>query len=188
MAQAAEAALVSRTTAYRYFPTQESLLVELSVNLDVADIEELVAQPVDAEAAVDRLLDVLDRFNRHVRPRSGSTAPRSACTRTSGWRPSTAGTTPPSCARAAAAAGWRRRWRPSPTPCRAADLERLIRALSLVTGPEAMVVLYDVCHLAGDDALAVSEWAARTLLEATFGKAPAKDEHAHAAAAARPRP
>ena len=37
-----------------------------------------------------------------------------------------------------------------------ADLERLIRALSLVTGPEAMIVLYDVCHIAGDDALAVS--------------------------------
>ena len=54
----------------------------------------------------------------------------------------------------------------------AADLERLIRALSLVTGPEAMVVLYDVCHLAGDVALAAG-WAARTLLEATFGKAPA---------------
>ncbi len=29
VAQAAEAALVSRTTAYRYFPTQESLLVEV---------------------------------------------------------------------------------------------------------------------------------------------------------------
>ena len=67
VAQAAEAALVSRTTAYRYFPTQESLLVELSVNLDVADIEELVAQPVDAEGAVGSYaVDVLDRFNRHV--------------------------------------------------------------------------------------------------------------------------
>ena len=52
-----------------------------------------------------------------------------------------------------------------------ADLERLIRALSLVTGPEAMIVLYDVCHIAGDDALAVSRWAAEALLEATFGDA-----------------
>jgi hypothetical protein len=34
-------------------------------------------------------------------------------------------------------------------------------------------VLYDVCHLAGEDALAVSDWAARVLLEATFGEAPA---------------
>src|SRR5262249_15322283 len=35
VAQAAEAALVSRTTAYRYFPTQDSLLLELAVDLDV---------------------------------------------------------------------------------------------------------------------------------------------------------
>src|SRR5689334_2091027 len=35
VAQAAEAALVSRTTAYRYFPTQDSLLLELAVDIDV---------------------------------------------------------------------------------------------------------------------------------------------------------
>ena len=33
---------MSRTTAYRYFPTQESLLLELSVTLDVDDVEALV--------------------------------------------------------------------------------------------------------------------------------------------------
>ena len=161
VAQAAEAALVSRTTAYRYFPTQESLLVELS-----------------REPRRRRHRGAGRRARRRRRrrstapstcstastatcaPRSGSTAPPSASTRTCGSRPSTAGTTPRSCARAAGVAGWRRRWRPSPTRCRRADLERLIRALSLVTGPEAMIVLYDVCHIAGDDALAVSRWAA----------------------------
>ena len=40
VAEAAERALVSRATAYRYFPTQESLL------LDVANVEALV-QPVE---------------------------------------------------------------------------------------------------------------------------------------------
>ncbi len=66
VAQAAEAALVSRTTAYRYFPTQESLLVEVALNVDVREIEQLVAEPVEAGEASDRALAVLDLFNRHV--------------------------------------------------------------------------------------------------------------------------
>jgi AcrR family transcriptional regulator len=40
VAEAAERALVSRATAYRYFPTQESLL------LDVANVEALL-KPVE---------------------------------------------------------------------------------------------------------------------------------------------
>ena len=47
VAQAANDALVSRTTAYRYFPTQESLLLELSINIDVREVEDLAAQPLD---------------------------------------------------------------------------------------------------------------------------------------------
>jgi hypothetical protein len=33
-----------------------------------------------------------------------------------------------------------------------------------------MVVLRDVCHLDEDDAVAVTDWMARVLLEATFGE------------------
>jgi len=173
VAQAAEAALVSRTTAYRYFPTQESLLVELSVNLDVADIEELVAQPVDAEGAVDRAVDVLDRFNRHVRAEERQYRTALSLYQDQWLEAVNRGDDAP-----VVREGRRGRWletslAPIADTVPAADLERLIRALSLVTGPEAMVVLYDVCHLASDDALAVSEWAARTLLEATFGEASA---------------
>src|SRR4249920_431713 len=66
VAQAAEEALVSRTTAYRYFPTQESLLLELSINIDVRELEELAAQPLDGTRPEDRLLEFVDLFNRHV--------------------------------------------------------------------------------------------------------------------------
>src|SRR5690242_20152399 len=58
VAQAAEAAAVSRTTAYRYFPTQESLLLELSVTISVADVEEALVAPLEETAPKDRLLDV----------------------------------------------------------------------------------------------------------------------------------
>src|SRR6476659_7922357 len=66
VAQAAEAALVSRTTAYRYFPPQGSLLTELAVTLDVADVEGLVARPLGDDTAIERVLAVLELFNRHV--------------------------------------------------------------------------------------------------------------------------
>jgi AcrR family transcriptional regulator len=173
VAQAAEAALVSRTTAYRYFPTQESLLVELSVNLDVADIEELVAQPVDAEGAVARVLDVLDRFNRHVRAEEVQYRTAMGLYQDQWLEAISHGDDAP-----VVREGRRGRWletslAPLADAVPAADLERLIRALSMVTGPEAMVVLHDVCHLAVDDALAVSHWAAQVLLEATFCDVPA---------------
>ena len=66
VAQAANDALVSRTTAYRYFPTQESLLLELSINIDVREVEDLAAQPLDGTRPEDRLLEFVDLFNRHV--------------------------------------------------------------------------------------------------------------------------
>jgi AcrR family transcriptional regulator len=169
VADAAEAALVSRTTAYRYFPTQESLLLELSMHLDVEDIEALVAEPVDAEGALDRVLDVLDRFNRHVRAEERQYRTALGVYQDLWLEAITRGDDAP-----VVREGRRGRWletslAPLADDVPPADLERLIRALSMVTGPEAMIVLYDVCHLAGEDALDVSRWAARVLLEATFG-------------------
>jgi AcrR family transcriptional regulator len=171
VAQAAEAALVSRTTAYRYFPTQESLLVELSVNLDVADIEALVAEPVDAAGAVDRALEVLDRFNRHVRAEERQYRTALGVYQDLWLEAIGRGDDAP-----VVREGRRGRWletslAPIADAVPPADLERLVRALSMVTGPEAMIVLYDVCHVAGEDALAVSRWAAQALLDATFGDA-----------------
>ena len=66
VAQAAEDALVSRTTAWRYFPNQASLLVELAVNIDTCDLEDLVAKPLGDDTPADRVLELLDLFNRQV--------------------------------------------------------------------------------------------------------------------------
>jgi len=173
VAQAAEAALVSRTTAYRYFPTQESLLVEVSVNLDVGDLEELLAEPVDAEGAPDRVREVISKFNRRVndQPVQYRTAMRLYQDQ---WLDAAAkGDTDP-----LVREGRRTRWletslAPLAGTVPKADLERLIHALSLTMGTEAMVVLRDVCHLGTEDALAVSDWVVQVLLDATLGEAPA---------------
>jgi hypothetical protein len=52
------------------------------------------------------------------------------------------------------------------------DYYRLIKGLSLVMGGEALVVMRDVCHLDTEEASAVTDWVARTLIAATFGDDP----------------
>jgi len=172
VAQAAEAALVSRTTAYRYFPTQESLLMELSVNLDVDDLEALVAQPVDADGAAARVLELVESFNRHVQAEEVQYRTAMRLYQDQWLEAVAAGDDAP-----LVREGRRGRWletclAPLAGRVPAADLERLVRALSLVIGPEPMVVLRDVCHLSADDALALTDWMARVLLDATFAEAP----------------
>jgi AcrR family transcriptional regulator len=166
VAQAAEDALVSRTTAYRYFPTQESLLLELSVNIDVRELEELAAQPLDGTTPGDRLLEFVDLFNRHVvaneklyrtgtrhymdlwlaAQRSGDDHPYNR----EGRRARMIATI----------------LEPLRTTIPDGDLRRLEAALCLVAGGEAIEVLRDVCRLEFDEALAVTHWAAHVLLAA----------------------
>jgi AcrR family transcriptional regulator len=172
VAQAAEAALVSRTTAYRYFPTQESLLMELSVNLDVDDLEALVAEPVDADGAPARVLELVDRFNRHVQAAEVQYRTAMRLYQDQWLEAVAAGDDAP-----LVREGRRGRWleaclAPLAGTAPHADVERLVRALSLVIGPEPMVVLRDVCHLDPEEALALTDWVARVLIEATFGEAP----------------
>jgi hypothetical protein len=55
-----------------------------------------------------------------------------------------------------------------------ADLQRLLYALSLLTGIETLVVLRDICHLSTDQAESVARWAAQALLSRTVEEANAK--------------
>jgi AcrR family transcriptional regulator len=169
VAQAAEAALVSRTTAYRYFPTQESLLLEIAVDVDVDDIDELVARPLDdGEDAVTRTVAVLDLFNRHVL--DDETRYRTALRLYLDlWLAAVASGDDAPVVRV----GRRRRWFAdalAPLKHEIDDdaLERLVAGLSLLGGGEAIFVLRDVCRLTPDEALAVTDWAARALVAATL--------------------
>lgn len=168
VAQAAKAALVSRTTAYRYFPTQDSLLVEVAMDADVDDIEELVATEVTAEAARRRALAVLELFNHHVADAEVQyrTALRFYLDQ---WlRAVEEGDDAPD-----VRVGRRRGWfEQSLAPLRhtVSDeaWERAVTALCLLSGPEARTVLRDVCRLDDEAARDAVRWAAETLLDATF--------------------
>jgi AcrR family transcriptional regulator len=167
MVHVAAEAGVSRTTLYRYFPTQDSLLLELSVAVSVDSIDGLLSEPLDGATPQDRLLELVDAFNRYV-------ADNETLTRTAlrhyldTWL-------------AAERAGEehvrelregrRRSWistalAPILDALPSADRQRLVSALCLVMGGEAVTVLRDVCQLEPDEAIAVAHWAAEAILAA----------------------
>ncbi len=169
VAQAAEAALVSRTTAYRYFPTQESLLTELTVTAGVESIEELVARPVDESDARERTLAVMEAFLRNTFEAEGQYR-QAARLYQDQWLAAVAGGESSPTIRE----GRRRRWyaqtlAPLRSQISKADWDRLITALCLLSGPEAMITLRDVCGVDERTARKVTAWAAETLLRETFG-------------------
>jgi hypothetical protein len=48
--------------------------------------------------------------------------------------------------------------------------ERLVASLSVLAGMEAISVLFDICRLTAEDALAVTEWAARALVASALAE------------------
>jgi len=167
VAQAAEAAMVSRTTAYRYFPTQDSLLLEVSVDLDVDDIEELLSRPPAGATPVEHTLAVMRALNQHVLDEEVRYRMANRLYLDLWLAATSAGEDSP-----VVREGRRRRWLTTSLDglvddLPAADADRLVAALSLLAGAEAVIVLRDVARLDGDEALDVAEWAARTLIEAT---------------------
>src|SRR5919202_6310256 len=66
VAQAAEQARVSRATAYRYFPTQEALIIEVTdVTPKLAQMEKLV-ESLTTEDVEKRLLPLVETFGQLV--------------------------------------------------------------------------------------------------------------------------
>ena len=166
VAQAANDALVSRTTAYRYFPTQESLLLELSVSMDIREVEDLVARPLDSTTPEDRLLEFVDLFNRHAlaNERLYRTGTRHYMDM---WLAANrAGDDHPYTREGRRAQMIADILEPLRATVPKADLRRVEAALCLVAGGEAIQVLRDICRLDADEALAITHWAADAILTA----------------------
>jgi AcrR family transcriptional regulator len=170
VAQVAEEAQMTRTTVYRYFPTQESLLVELSISMDIdEEFAQLLEGPLEGAAPQERLVAVVDALNRYV-------ADHEALYRTAqrhyldAWLAAErAGEGHDRQVRE----GRRLQWisaalAPLADTVPDAELRRLHAALCLVMGGDAYTVLRDVCGLEPDDAIAIGNWAARALLRATL--------------------
>jgi AcrR family transcriptional regulator len=171
VAEAAQRAKVSRATAYRYFPTQDSLLVEVTaVNPAIAPVEEALDALGDA-GAEERLHRLLHSFIPIVQAEEMTmrTALRAYLDT---WLESRRRGEPTPVVRE----GRRMRWldkalAPVRQQLPPAQWRRLRAALSLVLGIEAVVVMKDVCHASDEESLATLEWAALALLQAGLGGA-----------------
>jgi AcrR family transcriptional regulator len=166
VAAAADEAKVSRATAYRYFPSQEALLVEVAdVSPAVAPVEEAVRRPAPSDPEA-RLLALLDTLNPIVLAEEVSMR-HALRVYLDTWLESRAvgREAPP------VREGRRVRWLDEALESVRRDLpeERWVRlraALSLTLGTDALVVMKDVCRLGDEEALDVLRWAAAALLRA----------------------
>jgi AcrR family transcriptional regulator len=169
--QAAEQARVSRATAYRYFPTKEALLVELSDTPRAAPVEALLANLPTSDVE-QRLLLLLDTFDRIVLADEEHFRVAARVYLDTWLRSRRNGDDAP-----VVREGRRMRWFETvlaPLGDLPAERKRLLKAaLALTLGGEAIITMKDVCRLDDDEALAVLRWAAVALLRAAVGEGPA---------------
>ena len=164
----AELAEVSRRTVYLYFPTQEQLLTEAAMEGVRGEVERALelAESDDLEARLDTLVEAILQSCIE-----SEMLLRTMVRLTIEQRLAEARGGPP---REAPLRGGRRvEWiEAALAPVRdqlgGARFERLVSALALVVGIEALLVLRDIRGLDRAEMEAVSRWAARALLRASL--------------------
>ena len=174
VAEVADAADVSRRTAYRYFPTQEQMLAEAALEGVRGIITKAIEGPpgerrdgADVEARLDRAVQALQR----------SAADNEQLLRTMIRLTVGSGSAVPSSEPALPKRGYRRiEWialalEPVRTTLGKRRYERLLSAIAMCVGIEALIVLRDLRGLTERDAEEVSRWAAGTLLRASLDDA-----------------
>ena len=164
--EVAEAALVSRATAYRYFASIEALLLEASVHVAAPGAEVLDAaspdDPVERVRTVDAAFEAMIRANEApLRLMLARILERYATSEAPDDLPGRQNRRAPLIEAALAPA--REAFAP-------ADLERLTAALSIVIGTESFVVTRDVLRLPDDQAREVRAWAIGALIAAARRK------------------
>jgi AcrR family transcriptional regulator len=166
VADVAAAAEVSRRTVYLYFPTFDQLLIDATVGaLSQASVDRAIEAPStgdDVEQRVERMVRALHHVSPEVerlgRALIGLTVNAGARTRD----------------HQLPRRGYRRvEWIESAlSPLRdqidPARWRRLVAALAMVVGWEALIVQHDVCGLSAAEGEKLSLWAARAFLHATL--------------------
>jgi AcrR family transcriptional regulator len=161
----AEHALVSRATAYRYFPSVEALMSETATDRGMQPLDRFW-QPGDdpvegigrAAHALNRLL-IEDEGGLHVMERSFMTVWLESAARETPLRPG------------------RRMHYIDPIVdslndvLPAAARTRLKHALAIVIGTEAMIAVRDVGRASADEAIDAAAWAARALVRQALSEA-----------------
>jgi AcrR family transcriptional regulator len=152
---AAAAAGISRTTAYRYFPNQRALILAAH-----PETRALSLLPPDAPDDPGTRLDlVVEAFTRLV----ADTEPQQRTMLRLSLEPGASEQTP-GLLRQGRAIGWiEDALSPLGGQIPAEELRRLVLAIRSATGIEARVWLTDVAGLSGDDATELMRWSARAL-------------------------
>jgi len=159
--EVAAEAMVSRATAYRYFPGVEALLTEAALDVAMPDAETLFAGDDGAAEPLDRLL----RADAAVAEMVRANEPALRAMLVHSLQQGLGGASVPV-----------RQNRRTPlieaavAPARATLSpwvhDRLVKALALVIGTESMLAFKDVLGLPDDEAGAVRRWMIRALFEA----------------------
>ncbi|NML73256.1 TetR/AcrR family transcriptional regulator [Rhizobium sp. S-51] len=156
VAEVADHAGISRATAYRYFSTPDEMIREAVLDAVANSIRLEDAGPDTTPMPVDQRLQALvGRVFAMLRDNETT------------FRAFLAGTVTgrSQVKRGARRLGWlSEALDPLRAEIPAADFQRLVYGLSLMTGIETLVVLKDVCSLDDAEAEEVTLWAARTLL------------------------
>lgn len=155
VAEVAEAGEVSRATAYRYFPTQASLLADMRMFAPegpAAMFEKVTLETADPVERVGVLARQVAEWAFQNEPALRTMLRLSLDPKTGVRRP-----------------GHRIRWiaealQPLQSKVDAATLKRLSSALTMVLGIDPVIPLTDFAKLPPAQGIAVIEWAARTLV------------------------
>jgi AcrR family transcriptional regulator len=191
VAEAADVARVSRATAYRYFPTQEYLLSEAALESARTGINHLLEQsaPTDDPAArLDTMVQALQQVTLENEAAFRTLLQLSLEAHATGGQNREA-------AEGRLRGGRRIGWiEEALAPLSnsfekdPATLKRLVAALSLCMGIEALIVLQDVCGLEAKEAVEVSRWASQALLQAGLREVAASSLQQPAASQQEPDP
>jgi AcrR family transcriptional regulator len=158
--ETADAAGISRTTAYRYFPNQAALLAAAHPETQASSMLPEDA-PDDPEARLDLVVTAFTRLIVDSEPQQRTMLRLSL-------DPDRAG---PLLLRQGRAIGWIEE---ALAPCRAQmsepDLRRLVFAIRSAIGIEALVWLTDVAGLSRDEAVDLMRWSASALLQSALAQ------------------
>jgi AcrR family transcriptional regulator len=188
VSEVAEAAEVSRATAYRYFPSQAAM-IQAAVDEALGPILGWRSDSPDADRRVSELLSfAFPRMEEYE-----ATHRAALLVALDQWTRRQAGTLG---AEAPVVRGNRKgllREAAAPLKDRVSRqaFDKLTQSLSLIFGIEAIVVLKDIWGLDGEEARRVALWAARALVRAAAAEAAAVGEVASASGSqinAAPRP
>jgi AcrR family transcriptional regulator len=168
---AAEHAGISRTTAYRYFPNQRTLLVAAHPETVASSL----LSPDVSDDPGERLRDVVERFTELI---SDTEQQQRTMLRLSLELPDAERAALP--LRQGRAIGWfEEALEPLRDRLTGDQVHRLALAVRCATGIEALVWLTDVAALPRDEALALMRWSAQALLSAALADGPPPSPAGH---------